>query len=40
MENATARERRREKASKIGDRGVLRGEVTGDSLKLLGMVAH
>lgn len=29
-------EKRREKASKIGDRGVLRCEVTGDSLKLLG----
>lgn len=28
--------RETEKASKIGDRGVLRGEVTGDSLKLLG----
>lgn len=36
MEIATERKNKREKASKIGDRGVLRGEVTGDSLKLLG----
>lgn len=32
--------REEKKASKIGDRGVLRSEVTVDSLKLLGMVAH